>query len=98
MNSGVRKRKRHFALIIGDTVDKPYQCSIEGDRPSHFVDRTDVPRISDGKRGRIQKYVSFRAAVKTDAGMAAAAHSDQSKDSAATTSINFTRKASSDIG
>jgi hypothetical protein len=31
------------------------------------------------KRARIHEYLSFRAAVKTDAGTAAAAHTDESK-------------------
>jgi hypothetical protein len=35
--------------------------------------------ISTGKRSRIHEYLSFRAAVKTDAGTAAAAHTDESK-------------------
>jgi hypothetical protein len=35
--------------------------------------------ISTGKRRRIHEYLSFRAAVKTDAGTAAAAHTDESK-------------------
>jgi hypothetical protein len=35
--------------------------------------------ISNEKRGRIHEYLSFRAAVKTDAGTAAAAHTDESK-------------------
>jgi hypothetical protein len=35
--------------------------------------------ISNDKRARIHEYLSFRAAVKTDAGTAAAAHTDESK-------------------
>jgi hypothetical protein len=35
--------------------------------------------ISTEKRPRIHEYLSFRAEVKTDAGMAAAAHTDKSK-------------------
>jgi hypothetical protein len=35
--------------------------------------------ISPGKRRRIHEYLSFRAAVKTDAGTAAAARTDESK-------------------
>jgi hypothetical protein len=45
-----------------------------------FEDRTDrLLRIRNGKRRSIHEYLSFRAAVKTDAGTAAAAHSDESK-------------------
>jgi hypothetical protein len=36
-------------------------------------------RITPGKRPRIHEYLSFQAAVKTDAGTAAAAHTDESK-------------------
>src|ERR1700681_2499143 len=36
-------------------------------------------RITSGKRRRIHEYLRFRAAVKTDAGTAAAAHTDESK-------------------
>src|SRR6266481_1394892 len=35
--------------------------------------------ISPVKRRRIHEYLSFRAAVETDAGTAAAAHTDESK-------------------
>ena len=35
--------------------------------------------IGPDKRARIHEYLSFRAAVKTDAGTAAAAHTDESK-------------------
>jgi hypothetical protein len=35
--------------------------------------------IAPQKRRRIHEYLSFRAAVKTDAGTAAAAHTDESK-------------------
>jgi hypothetical protein len=35
--------------------------------------------ISTEKRPRIHEYLSSRAAVKTDAGTAAAAHTDESK-------------------
>jgi hypothetical protein len=35
--------------------------------------------ISPAKRRRIHEYLSFRAAVKTDAGTAAAAHTEESK-------------------
>jgi hypothetical protein len=43
---------------------------------------TNLPHYKeDGtdKRVRIHEYLSFRAAVKTDAGTAAAAHTDESK-------------------
>jgi hypothetical protein len=36
-------------------------------------------KIGPEKRRRIHEYLSFRAAVKTDAGTAAAAHTDESK-------------------
>jgi hypothetical protein len=36
-------------------------------------------KTSIGKRPRIHEYLSFRAAVKIDAGTAAAAHTDESK-------------------
>jgi hypothetical protein len=36
-------------------------------------------RIRNDKRSSIHEYLSFRAAVKTDAGTAAAAHTDESK-------------------
>jgi hypothetical protein len=40
---------------------------------------SDIGRISIEKRRRIHEYLSFRAAVKTDAGTAAAAPTDESK-------------------
>jgi hypothetical protein len=41
--------------------------------------RDSIENISNEKRRRIHEYLSFRAAVKTDAGTAAAAHTDGSK-------------------
>jgi hypothetical protein len=35
--------------------------------------------MGNDRRARIHEYLSFRAAVKTDAGTAAAAHTDESK-------------------
>jgi hypothetical protein len=40
--------------------------------------RDSIENISNEKRRRIHQYLSFRAAVKTDAGTAAAAHTDES--------------------
>ena len=51
------------------------------DSPGTMVG-TNLPHYKeDGtdKRVRIHEYLSFRAAVKTDAGTAAAAHTDESK-------------------
>jgi len=41
--------------------------------------RDSIENISNEKRARIHEYLSFRAAVKTDGGTAAAAHTDESK-------------------
>src|SRR5258705_10941203 len=41
--------------------------------------RDSIENISNAKRRRIHEYLSFRAAVKTDAGTAAAAHTGESK-------------------
>ena len=41
--------------------------------------RHSIENISNEKRSRIHEYLSFRAAVKTDAGTAAAAHTDECK-------------------
>ena len=67
-NANVRKPKAipHFAHF----------------RPENLLARSSrfgTVNYSLQKRGRIHEYLSFRAAVKTDAGTAAAAHTDGSK-------------------
>src|SRR3954469_6883809 len=51
---------------------------LDGSRHSLPVPTSDW-RIGNEKRARIHEYLSFRAAVETDAGTAAAAHTDESK-------------------
>ncbi len=56
------------------------KCPAGGAKLKHtFCAALPAPQMSPGKRSSIHEYLSFRAAVETDAGTAAAAHIDESK-------------------
>jgi hypothetical protein len=73
-----RKRKDNYKNIPTDFAVLTRSLHIRAKRSSSIVCGT-LERIGTGKRVRFHEYLSFRAAVKTDAGTAAAAHTDESK-------------------